>query len=99
MGTCRSQPLAARARACAQRVRAPDCQLRAFRSRLREAAEKAVLEAVDHLTGEMKSVRLCQRHTPHTAHSDCDCLKYVANWVQMEAEVRKRDRPLFRNDR
>lgn len=52
------------------------------------------LSAVDHLTGEMHTAYLCQRHTPHQ-----DALGQVSNWRQLEAEVRKRDRPLFRNER
>ena len=52
------------------------------------------LSAVDHLTGEMRTVFLCQRHTPHQ-----DALRQVANWRQLEAEVRKRDRPLFRAEK
>ena len=50
--------------------------------------------AVDHLTGEMKTVHLCQRHTPHE-----DVLGMVANWRQLEDEVRRRNRPLFRGER
>lgn len=49
---------------------------------------------VDHLTGELRTARLCQRHTPHE-----DSLGMVVNWRQLEAEVRRRDRPLFRNER
>lgn len=50
------------------------------------------LSRVDHLTGEFRVVRLCQRHTPHE-----DVLRHVANWRQLEAEVLRRDRPLFRS--
>lgn len=49
---------------------------------------------VDHLTGELRTARLCQRHTPHE-----DSLGMAVNWRQLEAEVRRRDRPLFRNER
>lgn len=52
------------------------------------------LSAVDHLTGEMHTVFLCQRHTPGE-----DALRQAANWRQLEAEVRRKDRPLFRNER
>ena len=52
------------------------------------------LEAVDHLEGRIRGVHLCQRHTPHE-----DALRHVSNWRQLEAEIRKRDRPLFRNER
>ena len=52
------------------------------------------LSAVDHLTGEMHTTFLCQRHTPHA-----DALGQVSNWRQLEAEVRKRDRPLFRQEK
>jgi hypothetical protein len=47
-------------------------------------------EAVDHLTGEPHSTYLCQRHTPHE-----DALRHVANWSQLQEEIRKRDKPLF----
>jgi hypothetical protein len=40
------------------------------------------ISRVDHLTGELRTVRLCQRHTPHA-----DMLRLVANWRQLEAEV------------
>ena len=50
--------------------------------------------AVDHLTGEMKTVHLCQRHTPHE-----DMLRQVANWRQLEGEIRRKDRPFFRGER
>jgi len=49
---------------------------------------------VDHLTGEFRTAWLCQRHMPHE-----DALRHVANWRQLEEEVRRRDRPLFRNQR
>ena len=49
-----------------------------------------VFSAVDHLTGEMRYIRLCPRHTPHA-----EILKHVANWAELIEEVRKRDRPLF----
>ena len=52
------------------------------------------ISRVDHLTGEFKTVRLCQRHTPHE-----DALGMAVNWRQLEAEVLRRDRPLFRNER
>ena len=52
------------------------------------------ISRVDHLTGEFRTVRLCQRHTPHE-----DSLGQAANWRQLEAEVRRRDRPLFRSER
>ena len=47
--------------------------------------------AVDHLTAAIKTVFLCQRHTPSE-----DALKLVKNWRQLQAEIRKRDRPLMR---
>ena len=47
-------------------------------------------QAVDHLTGEPHTTHLCQRHTPHA-----DALKHVANWRQLQEEIRKRDKPLF----
>ena len=50
--------------------------------------------AVDHLTAEVKSVFLCQRHTPTE-----DALKQVANFRQLQNEIRKRDRPLFRHEK
>jgi hypothetical protein len=46
---------------------------------------------VDHLTAAIKTVFLCQRHTPSE-----DALRLVKNWRQLQAEIRKRDRPLMR---
>ncbi len=48
-------------------------------------------DAVDHLTGEQHTIFLCQRHTPHSV-----ALKHVTNWSQLQEEIRKRDRPLFK---
>ena len=47
-------------------------------------------QAVDHLTGELHTAYLCQRHTPHE-----DALRHVVNWSQLQEEIRKRDTPLF----
>jgi hypothetical protein len=49
-----------------------------------------VFTVVDHLVGEMRSIRLCTRHAPRP-----ETLRYVANWGQLMHEVDKRDRPLF----
>lgn len=44
---------------------------------------------VDHLTGEMRSAGLCQRHMPHAS-----VLRHVANWAELMEEVRKLHRPV-----
>ena len=46
--------------------------------------------SVDHLSGAVRSIRLCHRHAP-----TAEALRFVCNWRQLMAEVQKRDRPLF----
>ena len=48
------------------------------------------LRSVDHLTGELHSIYLCNRHMPNGY-----ALKQVANWEQLTEETLKRDKPLF----
>jgi hypothetical protein len=54
------------------------------------SAAPELFSAVDHLTGERRSIYLCQRHAPHGS-----VLEHVANWQELMSEVQARDKPLF----
>lgn len=54
------------------------------------AVAPELFTVVDHLTGVMRSIRLCSRHAPRP-----EALKHVVNWSQLMSEVNKRDKPLF----
>ncbi len=72
-----------------QRARCEVCQTTSA-----GAVAPEVFTTVDHLTGCMRSIRLCSRHAPRQ-----DALRHVANWRQLMEEVNKRDRPLFASNR
>lgn len=69
-----------------QRSSRPRCEV------CQNVATQDAHSAVDHLTGQMRTAYLCHRHTPHE-----HALRQVANWAQLNEEIRKRDRPLFAN--
>ena len=48
------------------------------------------LRTVNHLTGELHSVYLCNRHMPNGY-----ALRQAVNWEQLTEEILKRDKPLF----
>ena len=58
------------------------------------AVAPELFTSVDHLTGAMRSIRLCSRHAPRA-----EALRQVATWKQLMEEVTRRDRPLFSSDR
>ena len=54
------------------------------------SAAPALFGAVDHLTGERKTIYLCPRHAPHSS-----IMQHVSNWEELMGEVQARDKPLF----
>ena len=54
---------------------------------LRFSSSLECFSFVDHLTGEMRTARLCQRHTPHSG-----VLRHVVNWSEFVQEVLQRGR-------
>jgi hypothetical protein len=53
-----------------------------------------LFSAVDHLTGELKSIHLCHRHAPHSS-----VLRNVSCWEELMKEVQAQDKPLFSSRR
>lgn len=53
----------------------------------RSSASLETFSFVDHLTGQMRVARLCQRHTPHSG-----VMRHVVNWSQFVQEVLQRGR-------